>query len=100
MAIRSARVSLAITPANAMLTHYNNTSGNNINHTIMAIRSAINFGNNISQYKTTVREKYVKMYERFIAELKSYSKAIRILSKGYLPILLIPPSKLEAIFVQ
>ena len=25
---------------------------------------------------TTVREKYVKMYERFIAELKSYSKAI------------------------
>ena len=33
-------------------------------------------------------------------ELKSYSKAIRILSKGYLPISLIPPSKLEAILVQ
>ena len=51
-------------------------------------------------FLTTVREKYVKMYERFIAELKSYSKAIRILSKGYLLISLIPPSKLEAILLQ
>ena len=33
-------------------------------------------------------------------ELKSYSKAIRILSKGYLPITLIMPSKLEAILRQ
>ena len=31
---------------------------------------------------TTVREKYVKMYERFTTELKSYSKAIRVLIKG------------------
>ena len=51
-------------------------------------------------FLTTVREKYVKMYERFIAELKSYSKAIRILSKGSLLISLIPPSKLEAILLQ
>ena len=47
-----------------------------------------------------VREKYVKMYERFIAELKSYSKAIRVLSKGYLPVSLIPPSKLQLILSQ
>ena len=40
------------------------------------------------------------MYERFIPELKSYSKAIRILSRGYLPISLIPPSKLEAILLK
>ena len=40
------------------------------------------------------------MYEKFIAELRSYSKAIRILSKGYLPITLITPSKLEAILKQ
>ena len=40
------------------------------------------------------------MYEKFIVELKSYSKAIRILSKGYLPISLMPPSKLEAILEQ
>ena len=51
-------------------------------------------------FLTTVREKCVKMYERFIAELKSYSKAIRILSKGYLLTSLIPPSKLEAILKQ
>ena len=37
------------------------------------------------------------MYERFINELKSYSKAIHVLSKGYLPISLTPPSKLETI---
>ena len=40
------------------------------------------------------------MYEKFIAELASYSKAIRILSKGYLPITLITPSKLEAMLKQ
>ena len=40
------------------------------------------------------------MYERFINELKSYSKAIHILSKGYLSISLIPPSKLETILQQ
>ena len=40
------------------------------------------------------------MDERFINELKSYSKTICILSKGYLPISLIPPSKLETILQQ
>ena len=48
----------------------------------------------------TINEKYVRMYERFINELKSYSKAIHVLSKGYLPITLIPPSKLEVILQQ
>ena len=47
-----------------------------------------------------IKEKYVGMYERFTIELKSYSKVVRILSKGYLPISLIPPSKLEAILEQ
>ena len=37
------------------------------------------------------------MYERFIEELKLYSRAIRVLSKGYLPISLLPPSKLDKI---
>ena len=48
----------------------------------------------------TINEKYVRMHERFINELKTYSQAIHILSKGYLPITLIPPSKLEAILQQ
>ena len=40
------------------------------------------------------------MYERFIEELKLYSKALKILSKGYLPIPLLPPSKLERILSE
>ena len=51
-------------------------------------------------FLTTIKEKYVRMYERFIAELKSYSKGIHILSKGYILISLIPPSKLETILQQ
>ena len=51
-------------------------------------------------FLTTIKEKYVRMYERFIVELKSHSQAIRVLSKGYLSISLMPPSKLEAIFKQ
>ena len=48
-------------------------------------------------FLTTAREKYVKMYERFINQLREYVQAIRILSKGYLPISLLPPSKLNII---
>ena len=51
-------------------------------------------------FLTTDKEKYVRMYEKFINELKSYSRAIKILSKGYLPITLITASKLEAILQQ
>ena len=51
-------------------------------------------------FLTTIKEIYVRMYERFIVELKLYSKAIRVLSKGYLPISVMPPSKLEAILEQ
>ena len=51
-------------------------------------------------FLTTIKENYERMYEKFINELWSYLKAIRILSKGYLPISLIPPSKLEAFLHQ
>ena len=59
-----------------------------------------NYTINSVLFLTTVREKYVKMYERFIEELKLYSKAIRVLSKGYLPISLLPPLKLEKILKE
>ena len=59
-----------------------------------------NYAINSVLFLTTVREKYVKMYERFIEELKLYSKAIRVLSKGYLPIFLLPPSKLEKVLKE
>ena len=45
-------------------------------------------------YPRMVQEKYIKMYERFVNQLKEYARAIRILSKGYLAINLLPPSKL------
>ena len=54
-----------------------------------------NYAVNSILFLTTVQEKYVRMYKRFIEELKLYSRAIRVLSKGYLPISLLPPSKLE-----
>ena len=40
------------------------------------------------------------MYERFVNQLKEYSRAIRILSKGYLPISLLLPSKLAKILQE
>ena len=48
-------------------------------------------------FLTTIREKYVTMYERFLNQLRQYSQAIRVLSKGYLPINLLSPSKLNII---
>ena len=42
----------------------------------------------------TIQEKYIKMYERFVNQLKEYSCAIRILSKGYLPISLFTTFKI------
>ena len=37
------------------------------------------------------------MYKRFVNQLKEYSRAIQILTKGYLPILVLLPSKLAKI---
>ena len=59
-----------------------------------------NYAINSVLFLTMVREKYIKMYKRFIEEMKLYSKAIRILSKGYLPIYLLLPSKLEKILKE
>ena len=55
-------------------------------------KGVCNYAINAILFLTTAQEKYVKMYERFIEELKLYSRAIRVLSKGYLPISLLPPS--------
>ena len=62
--------------------------------------SEFDYSMNAALFLTTVKEKYVRMYEKFTNELRSYLKAIRILSKGYLPITLITPSKLKEILHQ
>ena len=59
-----------------------------------------NYAINSILFLTTVQEKYGRMYERFIEELKLYSRANGVLSKGYLPISLLPPSKLEKILSE
>ena len=40
------------------------------------------------------------MYEQFLEQLEMYAKAIRILLKGYLLILILPPSKLSGILSE
>ena len=60
-------------------------------------RGVNHYGINLMLFLITAREKYVKMYERFINELKMYSQVIRVLSKGYLPISLLQASKLNVI---
>ena len=59
-----------------------------------------NYAINSVLFLNTIRERYVKMYDRLIEELRLYSKAIRVLSKRYLPISLLPPSKLEKILKE
>ena len=71
-----------------------------LKHKLADIHNKFDYSIDAMLFLTTVKEKYVRMYEKFIAELKSYSKAIRILLKGYLPITLITPSTLEAILKQ
>ena len=71
-----------------------------LKHKLADIHNEFDYSIDAILFLTTVKEKYVRMYEKFIAELRSYLKAIRVLSKGYLPIALITLSKLEAILKQ
>ena len=42
-------------------------------------------------YLRTKQDKYVSLYKEFITQLCIYAAAIRVLAKGYLPILIITP---------
>ena len=64
---------------------------------LMNSNNEYNYSTDSVLFLTTIKEKYMRVLEKFTVELKSYSKAIRILSKGYLPITLMLSSKLEAI---
>ena len=48
-------------------------------------------------YLQTIIEKYIAVYNEFITQLQICAKAVRILAKGYLPISLIMPYKLQEI---
>ena len=62
-------------------------------HWYLTTRGINQYAINSILFLTTVREKYIKMYERFHNQLKQDAQAIRVLSKGYLPISLLSPSK-------
>ena len=44
-----------------------------------------------------IKDRYIKIYNKFISQLQIYAKAVRIFAKGYLPILLVTPIKLQEI---
>ena len=48
-------------------------------------------------YLKTIKDKYIEIYNEFISQLHIYVKVVRILAKGYLPISLITPLKLQEI---
>ena len=48
-------------------------------------------------YLHTIKDKYIEVYNEFISQLQIYAKVVRILAKGYLPISLIMPLKLQEI---
>ena len=50
---------------------------------------------NAMLYLQMIKDKYIKIYNEFILELQVYAKAVRILAKGYLPISLVTPLKLQ-----
>ena len=66
-------------------------------HWYLSSRGVNHYAINSLLFLTTAREKYVKMYERFINQVREYLQVIRILSRGYLPMSLLPPSKLNII---
>ena len=48
-------------------------------------------------YLRTVPDKYISLYKELISQLCIYVTAIKVLAKGYLPMLLITPLKLKEI---
>ena len=48
-------------------------------------------------YLRLIKDKYIEIYNEFISQLRIYIKAVRSLAKGYLPIVLITPLKLQEI---
>ena len=57
----------------------------------------VHYTTNSISYINTLKEKYNKLYEKLKHRLEMYANAIRIISKGYLPFSLLPPTKLKEI---
>ena len=55
------------------------------------------YAGNLMLYLCTIKDKYIEIYNEFISQLRIYPKAVRVLAKGYLPISLVTPLKLQEI---
>ena len=55
------------------------------------------YATNLLLYLRSIKDKYIEIYNKFISQLHIYAKAVRLLTKGYLPISLITPLKLQEI---
>ena len=63
---------------------------NNSCHWYLSKDGVDHYAMNSVLYITTIREKYVRMYEKFISQLQMYANVMRLLLKGYLPNFLLP----------
>ena len=57
----------------------------------------VHYALNSILYIKTLKEKYNKIHEKLIHRLEMHANAIRILSKGYLPISVLLPTILKEI---
>ena len=59
-----------------------------------------NYAINSMLYLRMIKDKYIEIYNEFISQLHIYAKALRILAKSYLPILLITPINCKKFSIQ
>lgn len=65
-----------------------------------SLSGRIRFSHMVNTYLHTVSEKHIRLYEEFINHLQDLLRAIRTLSRGYLPAELFPPGLLHSITTQ
>ena len=58
------------------------------------------YSHQLQLYLNSLQEKYIRLYETLVIELQALLKSISILSRGYLPADLFPPSTLKQISDQ
>ena len=58
------------------------------------------FSHQLQLYLNSLKEKYVRLHENLVTELRLLLRSIAILSKGYLPPQLFPPSTLSSLSQQ
>ena len=58
------------------------------------------FSHQLQLYLNSLKEKYVRLHENLVTELRLLLRSIAILSKGYLPPQLFPPTALSALAQQ